>query len=101
MDILDANQLICGPKKGKLFLKSVELCGSLLEDGTRQPSPGKIISIEKWKQSETITQLRGFVGCCNFYHTFVPNCAKFAAPLTELLKVGRDAGKASSKVRVK
>ena len=33
LDILDANQLICGPKKGKLFLKSVEFCGSLLENG--------------------------------------------------------------------
>ena len=31
----------------------------------------------------------------------MPNYAKFAAPLTELLKVGRDAGKAGSKVRVK
>ena len=31
----------------------------------------------------------------------MPNYAKFAAPLTELLNVGRDAGKAGSKVRVK
>ena len=35
MDILDANQLIFGAKKGKLLLDSVELCGSLLENGTR------------------------------------------------------------------
>ena len=35
MDILDANELICGPKKGKCFLKSVEFCASLLENGTR------------------------------------------------------------------
>ena len=34
MDILDANQLIPGPKKGKLFSKSVEFCCSLLENGT-------------------------------------------------------------------
>ena len=31
MDILDTNQLICGPKKEKLFLQSVECCGSLLQ----------------------------------------------------------------------
>ena len=49
LDILDANQLICGPKKGKLFLKSVEFCGSLLENGTRRPSPGKLVAIQKWK----------------------------------------------------
>ena len=101
LDILQANQLICWPKKGKFFLKSVESCGSLLENGTRRPSPGKLVAIQKWKHPETITEVRGFLGCCNFYHTFVPNYAKFAALLTELLKVGREVGKAGSKVRVK
>ena len=101
MDILDADQLIFGPKKGKLFLTSVDFSGSLLDNGTRRPSPGKGVAIQKWKRPGTITELRGFLGSCNFYHTFVPNYAKFAAPLTELLKVGRDAGKAGSKVRVK
>ena len=101
MDILDANQLICGPKKGKLFFKSVEFCGSHLENGTRRPSPGKLAAIRKWKHPETITELRGFLACCNFYHTFVANYARFAAPLTLIFSVGRDAGKAGSKVRVK
>ena len=41
-----------------------------------------------------------FIGCCNFYHTFVKDYARYAAPLTELLKVGREAGRAGSKVRV-
>ena len=38
LDILDQNQLICGPKKGKLFLESVEFCGSLVPNGTHQRS---------------------------------------------------------------
>ena len=37
MDILDANQLIRGPKKRRFFIKSVEFCGSLLQNGTRRP----------------------------------------------------------------
>ena len=45
MDILGANQLFCGPKKGKLFLKSVEFCGSVSENGTCRPSPGKVIAM--------------------------------------------------------
>ena len=76
LDILDANQLICGPKKRKLFLKSVEFCGSLLENGTRRPSPGKLVAIQKLKRPETITELRGFLGCCNFTTLlcrFMPN----------------------------
>ena len=58
MDILDANQLICGPKKGNCFLKSVEFCGSLLKNGTRRPSPGKLVAIQKWKRPETFTEMR-------------------------------------------
>ena len=100
LDILDKTQLICGPKKGKLFLESVEFCGSLLGNGTRQPSPGKLLAIQKWKRPETISALHGFLGCCNFYHTFVKDYARYASPLTELLKVGREAGRAGSKVRV-
>ena len=100
LDIPDKNQLICGPKKGKLFLESVEFCGSLLRNGTRQPSPGKLLAIQKWKRPETISALRGFLGCCNFYHTFVKDYARYAAPLTEILKGGREAGRAVSKVRV-
>ena len=100
LDILDKNQLICGPKKGKLFLESVEFCGSLLRNGTRQPSPGKLLAIQNWKLPETIPALREFLGCCKFYHTFVKDYAKYAAPLTELLKVGREAGRAGSKERV-
>ena len=100
LDILNKNQLICGPKKGKSFLETVEFCGSLLRNGTRQPSPGKLLAIQKWKRPDTISALRGFLGCCNFYHTFVKDYAKYAVPLTELLKVGREAGCAGSKVRV-
>ena len=100
VDILDKYQLICGPKKGNLFLESVEFCGSLLRNATRQPNPGKLLAIQKWKRPETISALRGVLGCCSFYHTFVKDYAKYAAPLTELLKVGREAGRAGSKVRV-
>ena len=97
LDILDKNQLICGPKKGQFFLESVGFCGSLLPN---EPSPGKLLAIQMWKRPDTISALRGFLGCCNLYHTFVNDYAKYAAPLTELLKVGREAGRAGSKVRV-
>ena len=71
LDILDTNQLICGPNKGSLFLESVEFCGSLLRNGTRQPSPGKLLAIQKLKRPETIWALRVLLGCCNLYHTLL------------------------------
>ena len=98
LDILDKKQLICGPKKGRLFLKRVGLCGSLLRNGKHQPSPRQLLAIQKWKRPDTISALSGFLGCCNFYHTFVKDYARYAAPLTDLLKVGREAGRAGSEV---
>ena len=100
LDILDKSQLNCGFKKGKLFLESVKFSGSLLRDGTRQPSARRLLAIQKWKRPETILALRVFLGCCNFYHTFVKDYAKYAALLTELLKAGREAGHSSWKVLV-
>ena len=99
-DKLEKYQLICGPKKGKTFLESVEFSGSLLRNGTRQPSPGKHLAIQKWKRPETISALRGFLGCCNFYRTFVKDYARYAAPLLHLLKGGTEAGRSGSKVQV-
>ena len=61
---------------------------------------GKLLRIQKWKRPETISALRGFLGCCSFYHTFVKDYARYAAPLRELVKVGREAGRAGSKVQV-
>ena len=45
LDILDANQLICGPRKGQFSLKSLESFGLLLQNGTRRPSPEKLVAI--------------------------------------------------------
>ena len=101
LDILRANKLVCGPKKGKMFLESVEFCGSVLRDGTRTPSPGKMAVLQIWEQPKTIFQLRGFLGCCNYYHESTPLYAKYAGPLKELLKVPRDQGRKGSKVQVK
>ena len=92
---------MCGPKKGKVFLQSVELCGSVLEDGTRRPAPGKMAALQLWERPKTITQLRAFLGCCNYYHEFLPLYAKFSGPLTELLKVGKIEGKKGSQVTLK
>ena len=100
-EVLRQEKLVCGPKKGKMFLQSVEFRGSVLEDGTRRPAPGKMAALQLWERPKTITQLRAFLGCCNFYHEFLPLYAKFSGPLTELLKVGKIEGKKGSQVKLK
>ena len=41
LEVFRQEKLVCGPKSGKMFLQSVEVCGSVLEDGTRRPPQEK------------------------------------------------------------
>ena len=60
LEVLRQEKLVCGPKKGKIILQSVEFCGSVLKDGTRRPAPGKMAALQLWEKPKTITQLRAF-----------------------------------------
>ena len=89
--------LVCHPKKSFLFHTEVEFCGHILSEGTRKPSPGKLLPIQNWQLPRTITELRGFLGLTNHFSEYVRDYAKWAGPLTEKLKVGREEGRKGSK----
>ncbi len=44
-----------------------------------------------------MTELRRFLGLCNYFSEYVPHYAEFSGPLSEKLKVGREDGKKGSK----
>ena len=48
--------------------------------------PQKLNGISKWPPPENITQLRSFLGFCNFYHQFVKGYADLCVELNKLLK---------------
>ena len=57
-------------------------------------------ALELWERPQTVTQLRTFLGVCNYYHIYICNYAHLARPLQELLKVGKQEGKKGSRVKV-
>ena len=57
-------------------------------------------AIEKWEVPKTVSQMRAFLGFINYYSSYIPQYAHTAARLMEKLKVGREAGKKGSKVRI-
>jgi hypothetical protein len=94
---LQEHRLVVDKNKCRFFVREVEFCGHILGGGKRRPAPGKLMALEKWEEPRTITALRGFLGFTNYYSSYVKEYARYAAPLMELLKVGRGEGKNGTK----
>eukprot|EP00916_Digyalum_oweni_P010954 GHVL01018225.1.p1 GENE.GHVL01018225.1~~GHVL01018225.1.p1 ORF type:complete len:170 (-),score=22.87 GHVL01018225.1:309-818(-) len=50
------------------------------------PQPERVMAIVKAKRPDSVKTLRAFLGTVGFLRNFVPQFARIAAPLTELLK---------------
>ena len=54
------------------------------------PLPTKVQAIIDFPQPTSRRQLRTFLGLINFYHRFVPGCAKILDPLNSLLSSSKE-----------
>ena len=90
-------KMVVEPKKCHWFTREVEFCGHIMREGRITPSPGKLLSIQKWELPKVVTQLRGFWGLDNYYSSYVPNYAEHAGPLMLKLQLNREDGKKGSK----
>lgn len=72
-------------RKCSFFGKSVNYLGHTIRPGLLEVANKNTATIEGFKIPATQTNLRSFLGLCNVYRRFIPNYARAAAPLTELL----------------
>jgi len=89
-------QLVSSPAKSAFFQREVEFLGHVICEVVRKPSSGKLLPLQKWEISRTITELRLGLGLTNYFSQFVTDYSNFAAPLMAKLKVGREDGKKCS-----
>ena len=57
----------------------------------------KIAAIVNWPQPQNITQIRSFLGFCNYYRKFIKGYAQVTRPLYQLL-TGENAKKTTNEV---
>lgn len=66
--------------------KKVDYVGLLVSSEGVEPQVSRIQGIENIKTPSNISELRSFLGVCNYSRQFVDGYAELAKPLTDLLK---------------
>ena len=95
---LDEAGLRLKPSKCEFFKDRLEYLGHIVcKDGIETNSK-KIMAIVKWPRPKNITQVRSFLGFCNYYRKFIKNYAQIAKPLYTLI-MGDNAKKKTNEVQ--
>ena len=84
LQILQTQQLYAKLSKCSFFQTEAKFLGHVVSAQGIHVDPVKISAIQNWEEPKTATQLRSFLGLCNFFKKFVPNFSSLAAPLTDL-----------------
>ncbi|CAI7845516.1 unnamed protein product [Closterium sp. NIES-53] len=85
-EIMRENKFYVKLSKSNFALKKVQFLGHMVSTEGVHGDPWKIEAVKKWKVPENMKELQQFLGFANYYNRFVPQYAKIAAPLTNLLK---------------
>ena len=86
LDVLDRHQMVSRPTKASFFVKEVEFAGHVVGHGQRRPMPGKLAALNHWERPTTISELRSFMGFCNYYSGYVRMYAELLGPLHKMLQ---------------
>ncbi|GFW43523.1 retrovirus-related Pol polyprotein from transposon 17.6 [Trichonephila clavipes] len=73
-------------KKCNFLQRKIEFLGYIIENGTIKPSPSKTQAVQNFPQPQTPRQLQSFIGLTSYFQKFIPNYARIARPLSDLLR---------------
>ncbi|GJP86111.1 hypothetical protein CLOP_g16170 [Closterium sp. NIES-67] len=85
-EILRRERFYVKLSKSEFALEKVQFLGHLVSAQGVHVDPKKIEAVRTWKTPENVKELQQFLCFANYYNRFVPQYAKLAAPLTNLLK---------------
>ncbi|GJP34181.1 hypothetical protein CLOM_g18636 [Closterium sp. NIES-68] len=85
-EILRRERFYVKLSKSDFALKKVQFFGHIVSAQGVHIDPKKIESVRTRKTPENMKELQQFLGFANYYNRFMPQYAKIATPLTNLLK---------------
>ena len=69
------------PKKCDLFRRELLYLGFIISGNGVKPDPEKLKAIKNWPTPCNLTDVRSFLGFCNYHRRFVPHYASVAEPI--------------------
>jgi hypothetical protein len=89
-DILEQYSLFLKPAKCEFFKEEVDYLGIRVKNGELMIDLAKIAGITEWPTTlKSIKDVRSTLGLLGYHHQWIPNFAKIAKPLTDLLQKGQ------------
>ena len=85
LEILRQNRLYAKVSKCAFFQSPVEYLGHIVSAEGLSVDPAKVQAVQDWKIPTTVTKVRSFLGLAGYYHRLIPQFAKIAAPLINLM----------------
>ncbi|WVZ82821.1 hypothetical protein U9M48_030037 [Paspalum notatum var. saurae] len=72
--------------KCAFWLKEVGFLGHVLSEKGVAVDPSKVEAVLNWKQPESVTEIRSFLGLASYDRRFIKDFSKIAKPMTSLTK---------------
>ena len=86
LKVAEEHDLYFKPEKCVFHATSIDYLGVILEKGVTRMDPVKIKGVQNWPKPTTVTEVRAFIGFCNYYRIFIKNFAGCVKPLVNLTK---------------
>ena len=86
---LDEARIFMKPSKCAFFLDSVVYLSHVVSANGIAPCRFILDAVEKFPEPKSVTEIRGFLGLCNYYRKLVRDFSEIARPLTDATKKGQ------------
>ena len=77
--------IVLKPSKCSVAQQEIEYLGHIVGKGLLKPMISNTTKVKEAKIPQTLTEVRSFCNLAGFYRKFIPNFAKVAKPLTDLM----------------
>ena len=96
-DVLVRHKLTGSSDTATIAVSEVVFTGHVAGNRQRKPIPGKVAMIEHWEEPKTVSELRAYLGFCDYSSGYIKMYDEYAAPTTAMLRSNRAETKQGSK----